>query len=220
MSFGKWYEETKSADGQSNANESVMTLPLFLSVQAASVPPDFGWNSIKSGLEAQMPQQILGMNYQQRFRVFCALLFLSCIFFGLGLTVGLPMITVRPQKFALSFTFGSITFMGSFAILRGPQAHMAGMFSEDRIIFTICYVMSMVLTLYFTFSAHGIKGFITVITCSILQMVTLIWYLITFLPGGAQGMKILMSTMVTMIRPFMVGCGKCMSSLVSRVFGI
>eukprot|EP01083_Nonionella_stella_P146680 461660_1 len=225
-SFGDWYKD-KNGESSDSADSSSggMTLPLFssFSTQAASVtagvPADFGWNSVKSSLEAQMPQQILGMNYQQRFQVFCALLLLSAVFFGLGFMVGLPMITIRPQKFALSFTCGSITFMGSFAILRGPIPHMMGMLTPDRLPFTVVYLSSMMATLYFTFTAHGVKGYVTVLIASGMQLCALMWYLMTFLPGGAQGMKVLMSAMMAMIRPVVVGCSKCCGNIMMRMVG-
>lgn len=216
-SFGTWYANHKNEDG-SGDTEGGMSLPLFNNLPV-NVPADFGWNSFKSSLEAQMPQQILGMNYQQRFKVFCALLLLSTVFFGLGFVVGLPMISIRPQKFALSFTCGSLTFMGSFAILRGPQAHAASMFAQDRLPFTLVYISSMMATLYFTFTAHGVKGYVTVLVSSGLQLVSLLWYLVTFLPGGAQGMKVLMGAIITMIKPIVLGCTKCLQSVVMRTVG-
>ena len=218
-SFGTWYDNVKNEGEEGDSSESGMgmTLPLFNT--PAGIPADFGWNSVKAGLEAQMPQQILGMNYQQRFQVFCALLILSGVFFGLGFIVGLPTITFRPQKFALSFTCGSLTFMGSFAILRGPQAHLAGMLTPDRLPFTAVYLLSMFMTLYFTFTAHGAKGYISVLTASGLQLLALLWYLVTFLPGGAQGMKVLVSAILTMLRPIIVGCTKCCSGLLMRFVG-
>ena len=217
-SFGTWYNNVKNEDEASEDTESGMSLPLFSNLPA-NVPADFGWNNFKSTLESQMPQQILGMNYQQRFKVFCALLILSAVFFGLGFAVGLPMISIRPQKFALSFTFGSLTFMGSFAILRGPEAHLASMFAENRLPFTLVYISSMLATLYFTFTAHGVKAYVTVLVSSALQLVALLWYLVTFLPGGAQGMKVLTSAILTMIKPLILGCTKCFQSVVMRNFG-
>lgn len=216
-SFGTWYDNQKNEEN-GGSGDSGMTLPLFDSI-SSNVPADFGFNSIKSSLEAQMPQQILGMNYQQRFQVFCGLLILSGVFFALGFFVGLPLISIRPQKFALSFTFGSLTFMGSFAILRGPQAHIQGMLTPDRIPFTAVYVGSMLMTLYFTFTTHGAKGYVTVLISSGFQILALLWYLVTFLPGGAQGMKVLTSAIITMLRPLIVGCTKCLQTILSRAFG-
>ncbi len=101
----------------------------------------------------------------------------------MGFFVGMPLITVRPQKFALSFTCGSLAFMGSFAILRGPYEHFRSMIAYDRIHFTIIYVGSMMLTIYFTFTAGGAQGYVLVLGASALQLVALLWYLVTFLPG-------------------------------------
>jgi hypothetical protein len=218
-SFGSWYENVKHEGKESADIESGMSVPLFSDFTPPNLPADFGWNSFKSSLESQMPQQIMGMNYQQRFKVFCCLLILSTVFFGLGFAVGLTMITIRPQKFALSFTFGSLTFMGSFAILRGPQAHFSGMFANDRIPFTLIYLASMAGTLYFTFTAHGVKGYVTVLIMSGVQLLALLWYLVTFLPGGAQGMRVLTSAILTMLRPILVGCTRCFKSIIFRIVG-
>jgi Got1/Sft2-like family len=120
--FGQWYEEKKAEENGENVRSGSLSisgqlLPLFDGADMSS-----SWSSVKASMESQMPKQILGMSYQQRFKVFCGLLFLSALFFGLAFFVGLPMIAVRPQKFALSFTLGSLTFMGSFGVLKGAYA--------------------------------------------------------------------------------------------------
>mmetsp|Transcript_33454 Transcript_33454/g.49213 ORF Transcript_33454/g.49213 Transcript_33454/m.49213 type:complete len:164 (-) Transcript_33454:182-673(-) len=158
------------------------------------------------------------MNYQERFRMFCALLCLSGLFFGLGFAVGLPMITLRPQKFALCFTFGSLAFMMSFAILKGPNEHFMGMLESDRLVFTTIYFGSMLATLYFTFSVGGVSGYFTVLASSGLQIMALIWYLISFIPGGAAGMSVLFSGILKMLKPLLVGCAKIWKKFITSVF--
>jgi hypothetical protein len=69
-SFGKWYEEKKAedtADDQSGSwfGDSDQLLPLFNSESLQSL----SWGNMKSSMEAQMPKQIMGMGYQQRFQV-------------------------------------------------------------------------------------------------------------------------------------------------------
>mmetsp|Transcript_28551 Transcript_28551/g.40778 ORF Transcript_28551/g.40778 Transcript_28551/m.40778 type:complete len:172 (-) Transcript_28551:13-528(-) len=158
----------------------------------------------------------MGMNYQQRFQVFCICLLLSALFFLLAFFVGVPLLTVRPQKFALSFTCGSITFMASFGILKGPQEHLMSMLAADRALFTAVYLGSMFLTLYLTFTSGGAKGYVLVMGASALQLLCLLWYLVTFLPGGATGMKILMHTMWTLLKPLMVNCAKLQAVCIGR----
>jgi hypothetical protein len=240
-SFGKWHEDQKAGSQSSNTplsftgmfstasskseddnndthnSNSEMTLPLFNT--SISMPTEMSFSSIKSNLEAQMPQKVLGMGYQQRFKVFVSLLVLSGVFFSLAFFVGLPMIAARPQKFALSFTCGSLTFMGSFALLRGPSEHFNGMITKERLPFTILYLGSMFGTMYCTFNNHGINGYVSVMIMSGVQLLSLLWYLVAFLPGGAQGMRILTSAILAILKPLIVGCSKCCASIAMKVFG-
>jgi hypothetical protein len=99
-------------------------------------------------------------------KVFCALLFLSALFFALAFFVGLPMLALKPQKFALSFTCGSITFMASFGIMKGPYEHLVSMFTADRMLFTTIYFGSILATLYLTCTKGGMKGYALVLIAS------------------------------------------------------
>ena len=231
-SFGKWdstssqsslnftgifsSESNSEEENDSNSNSN-MTLPLFNT--SISMPTEINFSSIKSNLEAQMPQQVLGMSYQQRFKVFVSLLVLSGVFFALAFFVGMPMITFRPQKFAISFTCGSLTFMGSFSLLRGPWAHFSGMITAERLPFTALYLGSMFGTMYCTFTAGCAKGYVSVLFMSGVQLLALLWYLVTFLPGGAQGMKVLTSAILAILKPLIVNCTKCCGTIAMKVFG-
>jgi Got1/Sft2-like family len=128
------------------------------------------------------------------------------------------MIVVRPQKFALSFTFGSLTFMASFGILKGPMAHIRGMMSPDRLAFTVIYIGSMLMTIYFTFHAGGASGFILVLGSSGMQLVALLWYLISFLPGGSAGLSIVLAAMARILQPVIVGCAKLQAMIIAHCF--
>uniref|UniRef100_A0A7S1GM62 Vesicle transport protein n=1 Tax=Cyclophora tenuis TaxID=216820 RepID=A0A7S1GM62_CYCTE len=160
----------------------------------------------------------MGMNYQQRFQMFCTLLFLSALFFALGFFVGLPTIALRPQKFAICFTFGSLTFMASFGILKGPWAHLRGMLSADRLPFTTIYIASMLLTLYFTFQFGGASGYLLVMASSALQLLALLWYLISFLPGGSAGLSIVLRAMCRILQPVFVLCAKLHATVMGYCF--
>ena len=153
-------------------------------------------------------------------KMFCALLFLSALFFGLAFFVGMPMIAIRPQKFALSFTFGSLTFMASFAILVGPKEHISGMIKADRLPFTAVYFGSMLVTLYFTFNMGGASGYLFVMGASGAQLVALLWYLISFLPGGSAGLSFVLSAMARILKPVMIACARLQAMIVSRCLGI
>lgn len=202
-SFGSWYDEQKAAENGDAGNSSWLSidteevLPLF----NAENMQGFSFDSMKQSMEAQMPKKILGMGYQQRFKVFCALLFLSAVFFALAFFVGVPMLAVKPQKFALSFTCGSVTFMGSFAIMKGPKEHFMSMCTMQRMPFTTIYLGSMMMTLYLTCTKGGMKGYAYVLIASGIQLVALLWYLVSFLPGGTMGLQLVGKAMCSLLQP-------------------
>jgi hypothetical protein len=130
------------------------------------------------------------------------------------------MLAMKPQKFAISFTLGSLTFMGSFAILKGPKEHLQGMFQPDRIAFTTIYLCSMLLTLFCTFHFGGIRGYVLVLGSSMIQLVALVWYLISFLPGGAASLQYVFAAMSHMLRPVLMGCARAQAFCVAKCFGM
>eukprot|EP00534_Pseudo-nitzschia_fraudulenta_P003420 CAMPEP_0201131410 /NCGR_PEP_ID=MMETSP0850-20130426/42765_1 /ASSEMBLY_ACC=CAM_ASM_000622 /TAXON_ID=183588 /ORGANISM="Pseudo-nitzschia fraudulenta, Strain WWA7" /LENGTH=184 /DNA_ID=CAMNT_0047401443 /DNA_START=157 /DNA_END=708 /DNA_ORIENTATION=+ len=182
-SFGNWYDEQKAAENGTASSsamswlsiDSEQVLPLFNTENLPANMPAFSFDAMKQSMEAQMPKKIFGMGYQQRFKVFCALLFLSGLFFALAFFVGVPMLALKPQKFALSFTCGSLTFMGSFGIMKGPKEHLVSMCTMQRMPFTTIYTASMMATLYLTCTKGGLKGYALVLAASGIQLVALLW---------------------------------------------
>ncbi|CAG8733174.1 17985_t:CDS:2, partial [Acaulospora morrowiae] len=83
----------------------------------------------------------------------------------------LPMMVLRPAKFAVTFTMGSILILLSFAILHGPVAHIRHVSSRERLPFTIAYFISMAATLYF---ALGLKSTILALIFGVIQVIALI----------------------------------------------
>lgn len=61
----------------------------------------------------------------------------------------LPLLAIKPRKFAVAFSLGSLLFMLGFAILSGPMAHLKHIVGKERLPFTAAYLGSLALTLYF-----------------------------------------------------------------------
>jgi len=61
--FGKWYEDQQQPPAESSS-WSDQSLPLF-NTENFSV----SFDSMRQSMEASMPKKILGMGYQQRFKV-------------------------------------------------------------------------------------------------------------------------------------------------------
>ena len=75
-SFGSWYDQQRAAEsGEGDPSSSSswfsidtasdQVLPLFNSDNLQG----FSFDSMKQSMEAQMPKKIMGMGYQQRFKV-------------------------------------------------------------------------------------------------------------------------------------------------------
>ena len=170
-------------------------------------------------LSIQSPSHFSPRADSTRFKLFVACLFLSGLFFALGFLIGLPVLAVRPQKFALCFTFGSLTFMASFSMIKGPVAHLKSMLAPDRFAFTAVYVTSMIATLYSTFTYGGISGYFIVLSSCVAQLLALLWYLVTFLPGGSAGMAMVASVLRNLLGPIINGCASCFTKALASILG-
>ncbi|GAA5940303.1 hypothetical protein JCM3775_004428 [Rhodotorula graminis] len=114
--------------------------------------------------------------------------FLLCIAgaaacFAVSFFIGLPMLAIKPRKFAVAFSLGSVLFMVGFSILQGPLAHAKHIFSSDRLPFTAAYFGSLFLTLFFALVKHS---YFATLICGAAQCVALVFYFVSYFPGGFQ----------------------------------
>eukprot|EP00388_Colpodella_angusta_P022942 GDKJ01058651.1.p1 GENE.GDKJ01058651.1~~GDKJ01058651.1.p1 ORF type:complete len:235 (-),score=43.97 GDKJ01058651.1:81-761(-) len=110
---------------------------------------------------------------------------IGVFFFFLSLTL-LPTIVLAPQKFALMFTAGSMSFMFAFSTMRGHAAFLTHIFSSDRMWFTIAYISSLVMTLYGCLIA---KSYLLSMIFAIIQMITLAYFTLSYIPGGVTALN-------------------------------
>jgi hypothetical protein len=68
-SFGRWYEEKKNEEGGDSGASSWFDTESLMPMLNAENFQAISWSSMKQSMENQMPKQILGMSYQQRFKV-------------------------------------------------------------------------------------------------------------------------------------------------------
>ncbi|KAH9922298.1 ER-to-golgi vesicle protein transport Sft2 [Epithele typhae] len=105
-------------------------------------------------------------------------------FFVAFLTV--PFIALRPAKFALAFSLGSLLVMFGFSVLIGPLNHLKHLLSKERLPFSIAYIASLALTLYFSLGAHSYLGSLL---GAIVQVIALVSYVLAYFPGGIQTLR-------------------------------
>lgn len=125
------------------------------------------------------------LSRQQRIIGFMGCLAAGVFCFVLAWTFA-PLIVVKPRKFALLYTLGSVFSVGSFSLLWGPMNHLKHLCSAQRFPFTATYFGTMFATLYFSMIKQVT---LMTIVCALLQMLALVWYVMSYIPGGQTGLK-------------------------------
>ncbi|KAF9477987.1 ER-to-golgi vesicle protein transport Sft2 [Pholiota conissans] len=98
----------------------------------------------------------------------------------------LPVLALRPAKFALSFSLGSLLVMFGFSVLIGPINHFKHLISKERLPFSAVYFGSLGLTLYFALGAQSQLGSLV---AGAVQIVALVAYVLAYFPGGTQTLR-------------------------------
>ncbi|XP_004139775.1 protein transport protein SFT2 [Cucumis sativus] len=117
-------------------------------------------------------------------------------FIFIAFTMFLPVMVLMPQKFAICFTLGCCFIIGSFFALKGPKNQLAHMFSKERLPFTVIFIGSMLGTLYVSMGLHS---YILSVFFSVLQVLALAYYAVSYFPGGSTGMKFLSSALTSSV---------------------
>ncbi|KAI9115664.1 hypothetical protein K1719_013333 [Acacia pycnantha] len=117
-------------------------------------------------------------------------------FIFIAFTMFLPIMVVMPQKFAICFTLGCGLIIGSFFALKGPKNQLVHMLSKERLPFTLGFIGTIVGTIYVSMVLHS---YILSVVFSVLQVLALGYYVLSYFPGGSAGMKFLTSAFTSSI---------------------
>ena len=109
----------------------------------------------------------------------------SAAFFMLS-TLFLPTIVLSPHKFACIFSTACLCAMGSLAAYYGLGTYLKSLLKPDKILFSIAYIASLVITLWFSLIIKSY--FLTLIGC-IGEFFAMGFFVCSGFPGGVAGMK-------------------------------
>ena len=115
---------------------------------------------------------------------FISLLGIGCFLICLSLLM-LPLIITSPAKFSMCFGLGSVLVLISFLFYHGTKNYIMKLFDKKRFIITILFICSIFLGLIFSIGKHY---FISLL-CSLFQLISLILFVLTFIPGGKYGIR-------------------------------
>lgn len=98
-----------------------------------------------------------------------------------------PVLLLKPRKFALLWSLGSIFFLVSFGVLQGFRPYMTHLFSSTRAVFTVVFVTSIVMTLVASLSLHST---LLSIVFAAVQLLSAVWYTVSYFPMGQQTLNL------------------------------
>ena len=172
---------------------------------------NFGWNSstnqegeaiqLKAGTSSNdfSPNSDSCLNKFKNFLVSKIQVETSYLKFGIVFFTGIvviiisflfiPLIIITPKKFTLLFALGTFVTISSFIFYFGTNKFFDVLFNKDRIWFTVIYLTGFVGCLFFpTFFG---KNYFLILVFSGLEMVSTLFFILTFLPGGYSSIKML-----------------------------
>lgn len=118
----------------------------------------------------------------ERFIAFAACLTASFLCFIICFFM-FPILALKPRKFGILWSMGSLLFVVSFGALQGPVSYIKHLTSSSRIVFTLIFFISVLSTLY---CAVVLKSAILTIIASVIELFAIAYYTISYFPFGAQ----------------------------------
>ncbi|CAJ0606585.1 unnamed protein product [Cylicocyclus nassatus] len=188
------------SDLRSKLSSSLSGLPLLSRSETADSQP----LTDEASVDGQLPnaknrknggwfssgdESFFGMSRTQRiFAFFLSLL--GALFCFSTAVVLIPVIIVSTRKFAALNTLGSVLLLMSFAFLWGPTAYLQHLMSAQRRLVTVCYMSALFATLY---SSLWLQSTLFTLIAAIFQGFSLIWFILSYVPGGERGLRFLTS---------------------------
>jgi hypothetical protein len=128
------------------------------------------------------------LEVQTNYKAFFIVLGVGIIFLIFSL-MSLPFVVLFPQKFLSLFSIGSVITLSSFIFIYGTAKYIKMLFEKSRLPYTIAYIVSIVLGVYFAFIK---EYFLYSLICAVVQMITLVIFCLTFIPGGSTGITFIL----------------------------
>lgn len=141
---------------------------------------DSGWFT-----SAQSDPLLPSLTKKQRVLGFIGCLLMGTFCISLA-SLYIPFLLLKARKFAMLYTLGSLFVIASFSLLWGPVNHVKHLFSAQRLPFTVSYFGAMFGTLYFALS---VQSTVLTILFAIAQILALVWFVVSYVPGGQTGLK-------------------------------
>nr|XP_043621973.1 protein transport protein SFT2-like [Erigeron canadensis] len=194
-----WNAYAASSQSDQDLDSSALGFDIESAVRTANDKVSGTFNVVSQGVRGipgNLQSATSNVPSGQSFVTFGALLAVGVFLVFIAITVFLPVMVLVPQKFAICFTIGCALIIASFFALKGYRTQFAHMTSKERLPITLGFIGSMVGTIYVSMVLHS---YVLSVFFSILQVISLSYYAISYFPGGSAGVKIFTSAITSSI---------------------
>ena len=115
-------------------------------------------------------------------------IFLSMLF--------LPVVLFSPQKFVFLSSLGSFMTIYSFIFYYGTNDFISMIFGKRKL-YSIGFLASIFLGFYFTYKP---TYYLVSLLCSAVQMIVMVIYVLTFVPGGKGGIALILNMLISPVK--------------------
>ena len=213
MSFATWMDQQKRAQENGGVKEEEMG---FLG----------GLTGVGDSLTAQMQElsgalpdanSVTGVEFRRRMQHSIYLLLSSIGFMALAILVGLPTLVLKPSKFVICVTLSTLSAFSSVVVLQKPSVFLSNLWEGglDKAKPILALLLSIVLTLY---TVTVTRKYVVVVCVGGLQVLAIVYYLSSFIPGGSTGLSVLLRSSYAVLYACLTPCRLYAKSFVTQVF--
>ena len=221
--FGKEQQEKylEQLEGQNDDQSSFFPL-LSLAGPLTTIQESFyGVSNQLSELSGNIPEAgPLSVAFRTRVTHAIYLLIGSVVFALLAIFIGLPTLIFRPAKFVICMTLSTLSAASSVIVLQKPSVFLSNLINggPSNALPILCLLLSLCGTIYVTIFIHK---YIYVLFMGSVQILCMLYYLSSFIPGGTTGLRIILKTgyivVSTAITPCIFVCRKTTMACVRRL---
>lgn len=126
---------------------------------------------------------------ETNYTTFFILLSIGLVAFCISLFI-LPFVLLSPGNFIFFFSIGCILMLVSFLFMYGTKEYLSKLFANERLYFTVLFLCSLIVGLI---SSLFFSSLLLSLICAVLQLISLLVFMMSFLPGGQTGISFLLS---------------------------
>jgi hypothetical protein len=129
--------------------------------------------------------ETFGLTMMQRYAAFAFFVLAAVLLLFLAF-MHMPFVALSPGKFAVPFCLCTAFLVLSFGFLHGFVSYAKHLFSPGRWAYSAALAGTTCFTMW---AALGAKGYLLTVVGTVMQLVAMICYFVSYVPGGPAGLS-------------------------------